>query len=75
MTEKGYKLDPATGALLTDDPDVASDCTDLTAPKTAPGFLVAALSARRDLGLPAFTAISCDNLPHNGRRLEQAVGK
>ncbi len=73
VTEKGYKLDPATGALLTDDPDVAADCADLTAPRTAPGFLVAALSARRDLGLPPFTAISCDNLPHNGRRLEQAV--
>jgi fructuronate reductase len=73
VTEKGYKLDPATGALLADDPDVAADCADLTAPKTAPGFLVAALSARRDLGLPPFTAISCDNLPHNGRRLEQAV--
>jgi fructuronate reductase len=73
VTEKGYKLDPATGALLADDPDVAADCVDLTAPRTAPGFLVAALSARRDLGLPPFTAISCDNLPHNGRRLEQAV--
>jgi fructuronate reductase len=73
VTEKGYKLDPATGALRTDDPDVAADCADLTAPRTAPGFLVAALSARRDLGLPPFTAISCDNLPHNGRRLEQAV--
>ncbi|MEN2792849.1 mannitol dehydrogenase family protein [Sphingomonas oligophenolica] len=73
VTEKGYKLDPATGALLVDDPDVAHDCSDLSAPKTAPGFLVAALSARRDLGLPPFTAISCDNLPHNGRRLEQAV--
>jgi len=55
------------------DPDVAADCADLTAPRTAPGFLVAALSARRDLGLKPFTAISCDNLPHNGRRLEQAV--
>jgi len=73
VTEKGYKLDPATGALRTDDPDVTADCADLSAPKTAPGFLVAALSARRDLGLPPFTAISCDNLPHNGRRLEQAV--
>ena len=73
VTEKGYKLDPATGALRADDPDVAADCADLTAPRTAPGFLVAALSARRDLGLPPFTAISCDNLPHNGRRLEQAV--
>lgn len=73
VTEKGYKLDPATGALLADDPDVAADCTDLTAPRTAPGFLVAALAARRDRGLPPFTAISCDNLPHNGRRLERAV--
>lgn len=73
VTEKGYKLDPSTGRLLADDPDVAADLDSLTAPRTAPGFIVAGLARRRDAGLPPFTAISCDNLPHNGRRLEQAV--
>jgi len=73
VTEKGYKLDPATGALLGNDPDVAADLAKLAEPRTAPGFLAAALQARRAAGIPPFTAISCDNLPHNGRRLEQAV--
>lgn len=73
ITEKGYRLDPATGALIVDDADVTADLADLSAPRTAPGFLVAGLRARRDAGLPPFTAISCDNLPHNGQRLRDAV--
>ena len=73
VTEKGYRLDPATGRLIENDPDVAADLTDLSAPRTAPGFLVAGLKARRAAGLPPFTAISCDNLPHNGQRLRDAV--
>jgi fructuronate reductase len=73
ITEKGYRLDPATGALIDSDPDVAADLADLSAPRTAPGFLVAGLMARHWAGLAPFTAISCDNLPHNGRRLREAV--
>ena len=73
VTEKGYRLDPATGALATGDPDVAADLASLGRPRTAPGFLVAGLAARRAAGLPPFTAISCDNLPHNGTRLRAAV--
>ncbi|RAK51338.1 mannitol dehydrogenase family protein [Phenylobacterium deserti] len=73
VTEKGYKLDPATGTLLTEDADVAADLGGLDRPKTAPGFLVAALKLRRERGLPALTAISCDNLPHNGAALSAAV--
>jgi fructuronate reductase len=73
ITEKGYRLDPATGALQLDDPDVAADLADLSAPRTAPGFIVAALAARRAAGLKPFTVISCDNLPHNGPRIRDAV--
>ncbi len=73
VTEKGYRLDPSTGALLADDPDVVADIADLTAPVTAPGFIVAALRERRDRGLPPFTVISCDNLPHNGKRIRSGV--
>lgn len=73
VTEKGYRLDPATGELLIDDPDVAADLADLSAPRTAPGFIVGALKARSAAGLKPFTVISCDNLPHNGRRIRAAV--
>ncbi len=73
ITEKGYKLDPATGALNVGDADLAADLASLDAPRTAPGFLVAALARRRAAGLKPFTAISCDNLPHNGKRLRDAV--
>ena len=73
VTEKGYRLDPATGALLTGDPEVASDIADIGSPRTAPGFIVAALKARRAAGLKPFTVISCDNLPHNGKRIRAGV--
>ncbi|WIW87181.1 mannitol dehydrogenase family protein [Sphingobium sp. V4] len=73
ITEKGYKLDPATGALIESDPQLVADIASLESPQTAPGYLVAALAMRRAAGLPPFTAISCDNLPHNGTRLRDAV--
>ncbi|MDF0488210.1 mannitol dehydrogenase family protein [Sphingomonas sp. H39-1-10] len=73
ITEKGYKLDRAKGTLLADDADVAADCASLAAPRTAPGFLAAGLAARRSAGLGPLTVISCDNLPHNGALLREAV--
>ncbi|EQB34174.1 mannitol dehydrogenase family protein [Sphingobium ummariense] len=73
VTEKGYKLDPATGALIEGDAQLAADIVSLDRPQTAPGYIVAALARRRSAGLPPFTAISCDNLPHNGTRLRAAV--
>jgi fructuronate reductase len=73
VTEKGYRLDAASGDLLTGEEDVAADLKDLSAPRTAPGFLVAALAARRLAGLAPFTVVSCDNLPHNGARVRAAV--
>jgi fructuronate reductase len=71
ITEKGYKL--RGGQLDLNDPDIVHDLADLAAPRTAPGFLVAGLAARRDAGLRPFTALSCDNLPHNGGLLRDAV--
>ncbi|MNS62954.1 Polyol:NADP oxidoreductase [compost metagenome] len=73
VTEKGYRLDPATGELLLEDMEVAADLADITAPRTAPGFIVAALRARKAVGLKPFTVISCDNLPHNGKRIRAGV--
>lgn len=73
ITEKGYRLHPASGVLMQDDPDVAADLVSLAAPRTAPGFLTAALAQRRAGGLGPLTVISCDNLPHNGARIRDAV--
>jgi len=58
VTEKGYAPEPRD---------------DLDRPVSAAAFIAAALSVRRVRGLPAFTAVSCDNLPGNGRRLRAAV--
>jgi fructuronate reductase len=73
VTEKGYRLDPASGTLIETDPEVAADLASLQSPRTAPGFLAAGLSARRARGLGPLTVVSCDNLPHNGARIRDAV--
>jgi fructuronate reductase len=73
VTEKGYHLDPATGKLIETSPDVISDLISLDQPRTAAGLIVAALRKRFAAGARPFTAISCDNLPHNGKRLMNAV--
>lgn len=71
ITEKGYRL--AGGALDFADPAIVHDLATPGAPKSAIGFLVAGLARRRSAGLAPFTALSCDNLPHNGRLLRDAV--
>ncbi len=58
ITEKGYAAEPRD---------------TLEQPVSAAAFIAAALSVRRVRGLPAFTALSCDNLPGNGQRLRAAV--
>ena len=73
VTEKGYLLDPATGLLDLAHPDVAHDTASPHDPRTAIGLIVAGLARRRSAGLSPFTAISCDNLSHNGKRLRDAV--
>jgi fructuronate reductase len=73
VTEKGYRHDPATGALDEDQPDVRHDATHSDRPRTTPGFLVAALARRREAGLPPFTVLSCDNLPSNGETTRRVV--
>jgi len=67
ITEKGYCHDPATGRLNKSHPDIAHDLADLSAPRSAIGFLVAGLAARRAARLEPFTVLCCDNLPHNGK--------
>ncbi|SBS24735.1 Mannitol 2-dehydrogenase [Marinomonas spartinae] len=73
VTEKGYYLAPSTGALLVDNPDIQHDIASPDTPKTALGFIVVALKLRREKGMPPFTVLSCDNMPHNGKRTKNAV--
>ena len=73
ITEKGYGHRPATGRLDPEQPDIAHDLADLSAPRSAIGFLTAALAQRRANGTKPFTVLSCDNLPSNGHLVRQVV--
>lgn len=75
VTEKGYCHDPATAQLNEDHPDVRHDLANPAAPRSAPGFLAAALHERRQRGLQPFTVLCCDNLPANGRTLRNVVSR
>lgn len=73
ITEKGYGIDTASGGLDVTDPAIAADLADLSAPQSAVGLIVAALARRRREGTGPFTALSCDNLPENGKILKRLV--
>lgn len=73
ITEKGYALDAASGALMFDHPDIAADLETPESPRTAVGLIVAGLAQRRARGLAPVTVLSCDNLTDNGPKLAAAV--
>ncbi len=73
VTEHGYCLDPATRRLDQYHPAVADDLADPEHPQSAIGLIVEAYRRRMIAGAPAFTAMSCDNIQHNGDVLAQAV--
>jgi mannitol-1-phosphate/altronate dehydrogenase len=73
VTENGYCLNPATRQF---DPDHALIRADLAAPETprsAIGIIVEAYRRRMQARQPAFTALSSDNIQHNGNVLRAAV--
>ena len=73
ITEKGYCIDPATGKLDLHNARIVHDLENPSEPHSAPGILVEALHRRRERGLPAFTVLSCDNIPDNGHVVKNAV--
>lgn len=73
ITEGGYLLDDHSGAFNFDHPDIVHDLANPQSPRSVFGYLTAALAARREQGLPAFTLMSCDNLPHNGNKARSAL--
>ena len=73
ITEGGYCIDDSTGEFMAQLPQIQHDLAHPEAPKTVFGFLCAALAQRRAAGTPAFTLMSCDNLPHNGAVTRKAL--
>jgi mannitol 2-dehydrogenase len=66
ITEGGYNLDAVTGAFNAADPLVAADLRPGAGPRTVFGLVTEALARRRARGIPAFSIVSCDNVPGNG---------
>ncbi len=73
VTEAGYCLDRATRTLDFGDPLIAADLAAPRSPRSVPGLLVEGYRRRRERHAPAFTALSCDNIQHNGNVLKAAV--
>ena len=73
ITEGGYCIDDSTGEFMAHLPDIQHDLAHPEAPRSVFGFLCAALAKRRAAGTPAFTLMSCDNLPHNGAVTRKAL--
>jgi mannitol 2-dehydrogenase len=66
VTEGGYNVHPVTGQFDAQDPGVLRDVQPGAVPITFFGLVTEALARRRERGLPAFTVMSCDNIPGNG---------
>ncbi len=73
VTEKGYCHTPQTGDLDERHPDIVHDLQNPDTPRSAIGFLVAALAQRKTTGVAPFTVLSCDNLSANGRTVGRIV--
>ena len=73
VTENGYCLDRATKTLDPQHALIRADLARPAQPSSAIGVVVGAYRRRRDRGGAAFTALSCDNIQHNGDVLRDAV--
>ncbi|MFL5287583.1 MAG: mannitol dehydrogenase family protein [Rhodopila sp.] len=73
VTEHGYCLNRSTKQLDPDHALIRADLTHPARPSSAIGIIVEALRRRRASGTVPFTALSCDNIQHNGNVLLEAV--
>lgn len=73
VTENGYCLNRATKQLDLSHELIRRDLAETANPRSAIGIIVEACRRRRQAGLPGFTALSCDNIQHNGNVLRAAV--
>ena len=67
ITEGGYFINPATGLFDDTHEAIIYDSLNVDNPKTVFGLILAGLKKRKELGIEAFTVMSCDNIPHNGK--------
>jgi mannitol 2-dehydrogenase len=73
VTENGYCLNPATRQFDPDHALIRADLAAPHAPRSAIGIIVESYRRRMAARQPAFTALSCDNIQHNGNVLRAAV--
>nr|WP_294519338.1 mannitol dehydrogenase family protein [uncultured Rhodopila sp.] len=73
VTEHGYCLNRSTKRLDPDHPLIRADLAHPERPSSAIGIITEALRRRRAAGATPFTALSCDNIQHNGTVLKDAV--
>jgi mannitol 2-dehydrogenase len=73
VTEHGYCLNRSTKQLDPGHPLIREDLAHPDRPSSAIGIVVEAYRRRMEAGLPPFTALSCDNIQHNGTVLRDAV--
>ena len=73
VTEHGYCLNRSTKQLDPEHPLVRRDLAQPECPASAIGIVVEAYRRRMAAGSEPFTALSCDNIQHNGTVLRQAV--
>jgi fructuronate reductase len=73
VSEKAYGLNAATGGLDLDHPSIKADLENPHQPVGIIGYVVEGLALRKELGLPAFTILCCDNLPKNGAVVKRLV--
>jgi fructuronate reductase/mannitol 2-dehydrogenase len=72
ITGDGYPVGD-DGTFDATDEQVHADLEHPKRPETTFGYLAEALHRRRQAGLPAFTVLSCDNMPDNGAVTRAAV--
>lgn len=73
ITEGGYYIDPMSGELDKNHPDIIHDITHPHEPRSVFGAIVAALKSRMEKGIGPFTVQSCDNLSGNGDVAKKTV--
>lgn len=67
ITEGGYFINSANGLFDDKHDAIVYDSLNPNNPKTVFGLILAGLKKRKELGIEAFTVMSCDNIPHNGK--------
>ncbi|MBK2123787.1 mannitol dehydrogenase family protein [Fangia hongkongensis] len=73
ITEKGYYSTLSDSTFQLDHADIIYDLNHQQAPKTAIGITAWGLHKRYKNHQSGITLISCDNLPHNGKILKNAI--